>query len=887
MPTGIDQITPTYKVIGGGRDRGVYTVRIDFFTESQEYFVPESLTFEFTISAYEVEGVYYNTTFVYDGGVKCPEGYYLDIFGAEIPLSFEGGKTNAGDNYLAKAYINDENYYLKNDTVEFKIEKAYYNLAEVYWSSDGFTYNGQVHSVSVYGLPDGVEAVGYLDNIAIDAGEYFAEVRLIYDDKNYIKPQIEPYRWEIKKAEYDMTSVEVLGGMFEYSGDYYYPTILGEMPTGLDGYTLCYRILDGVRDVSVGAVSVGVEFFTESKNYNAPPIMYATVEVYPKEITVLWSDLSTVYNQKPQYPKAEAEECDIEVEVLAINAGEYTAKAKAKNQNYTVKNSSAVFVIQKAENYWTSVPSATDIFFGQGVKINGSPFYGDFEVEYYLDKELSRPINPPLEVGKYYACLVVRESENYEELRSEALSFEVKAVIAESIEFTLLNPILALSKIEYGDYVLLIKYNDGSVREAEHGEVEFVYENGSLPRGNDGKMTVVCLGISLDLSVTVQKAEYDLSGVYWDNLYYVYDGKEKTPSLLGLPQGVSVSNILGSATNAGEYIISATVNYDEENYNEPKMPTAKMTIAKRGITPSFQNSAIYNGEIIFPMASEDFLVPLCDGFRDAGEHLVAFELTDEKNYYLTTPYATFTIHPAPVEIMIKDKELYLFERVENIEYEINTHGKDISFNFDFHFEGDRIYARSEDGNILLSVTPGKLVRIFALSPTLGRAICISFILFVFFALLLAIIIRYKNKIFMFLRPAGVVEKQVSTPSLLGTGYLSVDLEHAERLLTDTIARTLLRKETEVIKTEGSKRVYINVDVLSEHFSPGDRIDINILKAKGLVPKDALTVKVLGRGMIDKPLFVYANSFSLSAVKMIALTGGEAHKVISENKNNDN
>ena len=54
--------------------------------------------------------------------------------------------------------------------------------------------------------------------------------------------------------------------------------------------------------------------------------------------------------------------------------------------------------------------------------------------------------------------------------------------------------------------------------------------------------------------------------------------------------------------------------------------------------------------------------------------------------------------------------------------------------------------------------------------------------------------------------------------------------------------------------------------------------MNSLKERGLVPKDVFYIKVVERGEIDKPLTVCANSFSLTAVKMIALTGGRAVKV---------
>ena len=56
-----------------------------------------------------------------------------------------------------------------------------------------------------------------------------------------------------------------------------------------------------------------------------------------------------------------------------------------------------------------------------------------------------------------------------------------------------------------------------------------------------------------------------------------------------------------------------------------------------------------------------------------------------------------------------------------------------------------------------------------------------------------------------------------------------------------------------------------------------------MKDKGIIPRDAKYVKVLARGIIDKPINIIANSFSLSAVKMIALTGGSARRAPTSNK----
>ena len=121
------------------------------------------------------------------------------------------------------------------------------------------------------------------------------------------------------------------------------------------------------------------------------------------------------------------------------------------------------------------------------------------------------------------------------------------------------------------------------------------------------------------------------------------------------------------------------------------------------------------------------------------------------------------------------------------------------------------------------------------------------------------------------------EKKIDDASDDLRGATVIDAEYADSAITDSLARDLIRKEKD-IATEGNSKKIINVDTLSRSFSSGDRVDINVLKRKSLIPYDTGYIKVLARGIIDKPLTVYANDFSLSAVKMIALAGGKSVKV---------
>lgn len=68
---------------------------------------------------------------------------------------------------------------------------------------------------------------------------------------------------------------------------------------------------------------------------------------------------------------------------------------------------------------------------------------------------------------------------------------------------------------------------------------------------------------------------------------------------------------------------------------------------------------------------------------------------------------------------------------------------------------------------------------------------------------------------------------------------------------------------------------INVDTLDANYEAGDTVDLASLKEKGLLSRQVQRVKVLARGRLTKPLTVEANAYSLDAVKMILLTGGQA------------
>ena len=229
----------------------------------------------------------------------------------------------------------------------------------------------------------------------------------------------------------------------------------------------------------------------------------------------------------------------------------------------------------------------------------------------------------------------------------------------------------------------------------------------------------------------------------------------------------------------------------------------------------------------------------------------------------------------------------------------------------FSYGEGEVTCTSKNPNYSVSVIPGKINRHNTLSKDTVFLFFLIFLIIVTLILLTVILIVRRGDIAHYISVLkcrfSPIAKSVSNSDCSETktatfipekveevvlnpdveAALSVNREHADSLITDNLAKSLVKKEDIKIITDGTKKRIINVDTLSKSFASGESIDVNVLKENRLVPYDTAYVKVLARGMIDKPLKVYANDFSLSAVKMIALTGGEAIRVVTVKKKKKN
>ena len=924
LPVGKDGIPLSVTVTGGGIDVGTYQAALVFSTESKNYNLPEPIYSEFSITPCAATVSWGQLEFVYDGTPKLPSAFYIDVEGRRVELCPIGERSNAGE-YEAVAELVNPNYYLVNPTVKFTVHKARYDMSGIVWQGGNERYDGEKKKVVLTNLPDGVYVVGYVNASGVDCGKYVATATLAYDEKNYEQPIIASYEWEIILGEYDLSGFDFLDNVAIYSGEKNYPILSGKMPVGSDGIMLQYSFLGYATNVSDGEVSVEISFYTESTNYQAPPSISRNVTVTPKGITVNWHSLYCVYTGQINLPYAESEFCSATVTGGERDAGEYFANATADDLNYYVINSVVEYTVSPAVNGWKSSPTISNIFLGDKLSPFAEALGGEVIFKYYSDEVCTEQLSEaPDTVGVYYMIAESSGGRNYLPISSPPIKFEIIAVVPIGIEIQLKRTdYTAFDVIDTADFIAYLCHNNGKKTELSTDSVEVCYKGGSYLIYGDSAAEFKYGDFSCDCELTVVKRSFDLSGVIWCDTVAVYDGTQKNAYLSGLPEGLKVVAYHGNGhVNAGKYTVSAEFEYDTHNYLPPEIDNATLTVKKQTVPTPIIQSAEYDGTQKSPILPTDIRYTHTFSFSalHSGSYGVSFVLVDTNNYCFDNGAGNITVDfvvmPRRVEISLSDVDFYLFDKESEIKSSWNIvagsviPGDDLCLRF--FTEGNKLMAVSDNADYDVSVIPGGINRHSFPSAYVISSVFLVFSFILIIALLVALIIINRRRISARLvaynsnngntdvlyAPAvdnSAEEKEeceiLDTPDdakhenklTESDSAMAVSVDYAETAITNSLAKDLIRRDEDVL-TKGNKHGIVNVDTLSRSFEAGDRVDINALKSKSLIPYDTGYIKVLARGIIDKPLYVYANDFSLAAVKMIALTGGKAIKVNTAQKN---
>jgi len=935
---GADGYPLVIRAEGGGIDAGVYNISVVFYTQSNNYVVPHERSVTLTVTPRYASVIFGELEFVYDGTLKCPTAEFIDVFGVKRALSVIGGATDAGDCYTAVAESYSANYILSEPSCTFVIKKRDFDLSDVRWNASSFVYDGEEKCVFVTNLPDGLFAVGYTDGSATSAGSYTATVSFSYDEKNYNPPKSLSYVWTIHKAEYDISGIEFLDAEATYDGLPHIPTLLGDMPVGKDGIALNYRMEGFATGVADGKSEVLLVFESASPNYRAPKPLSAYITVLPKGIFVEWSVAQYTYDGTEHLPSAYSGECEISVSGGGVNAGTHTAYASSTSPNFEVLNATVTFTVTKANNAWQTLPSIGDFYTSKSPVPSAAADYGEVIYRYYTDSECTEEISFPFTEGSYYMLALVEEGDDYFGITHQPIEFSVLRVELVSIDFTLYrNELKAFSSVTDGDFSAVAHFNDGTSLPLTLGDLSVSYTSGFAPCRGDTEVKFSYLDKTLTFPISVDYADYDMSGVSWEDRVTVYDGTPKLPSIVGLPDGITLLGYDSEGeTSAGVYRISALISYDTDNYNPPTLPSVDFVIERATVTPEALSGSVYDGEIKRPLSHSPLYTLEYEGeIRNAGVYTLCVVLTDPKNYRTDKDKLEFTVLPRELSITVGNTSVYIDGVVDAAEYYI-TEGSVLSLDNlmlkQVIIDG-RVFLSSDNPNYKLNIISGEAItRTYPSPKTVRIILLIAFSLLLLLLLLFiaygcrdnlrdriaAALCKHHNRKILVIQSdfntlSAEKEEPRSVQSDIGTVIgdtadfreaksegtdsptldtdsftahhiggaleaLSVDTQRADELISDSLAKDLVKRTREFVITDGTARGIINVDTLSESFSEGARVDVNILKEHGLVADNVGYLKVLARGSVDKSLSVYANDFSLSAVKMIALTGGEAIKV---------
>ncbi len=334
----------------GGVNVGSYTATAAL--ENDNYIL-QNTTQSFSIEAREVNLVWTNLTFEYDGKAKTPtasvQGQGSD--GLLVATVVGEAGTDVGT-YTATASLANANYVVKNPEQQYKIEQR---KLTVVWEDVSFTYNGSEQTVPTPTLSNagGLEAEINLtcENLTYkNAGSYTASASV---SENFTIVSGATFAYEIKPATVMITWSNFT---FEYDG-IIHTASASAMGVGTDGALRLFVVDQDSKNVGTYTAVASIDDEEKKNNYvlaNAEQQFSITA----KELTLTWSTNTSInYTGAEQSFEATSISGKVSGETVEITyvyydaqgsmisglpkeAGTYTVKASVDG-NYTIKATTA------------------------------------------------------------------------------------------------------------------------------------------------------------------------------------------------------------------------------------------------------------------------------------------------------------------------------------------------------------------------------------------------------------------------------------------------------------------------------------------------------------------------------------------------------------------
>lgn len=578
-----------------------------------------------------------STSFVYNGNEQT---YLL----AENSLyTISGNKqTNAGNHTVTVSLKDKNNYQWSDETAtdlsySFDIAKATYDMSAVVFADKTVTYNGEIHSVIVTNIPNGV-SVDYENNNKMNADTYTVIAKFTDTTGNYENPADKTATLIINKATYDMSGVAFADKTVTYNGNAY-SIEAQNVPSGLSvSYT-------GNDKTNVDAYTVTATFTDTTGNYENPENMTATLVINKATITgITFTDKTVTYDTKTH---ALAIDGNLPACVKVtytnndkVNANTYTVTASFSDTsgNYIVPNDmSAKLIINKATVSGISFEDKTFTYNGEkrSLAISGT-LPEEVTVSYVNNgKTNANTYN----VTATFAC----ETKNYVVPEDMTAVLTIKKAMYDMSAVTFEN-----KTVTYDGKIHSLAVSDNLP-----DGVSVAYENNDKISANQYIVIAIFTGDSINYyaiddmqaMLTISKATYDMSKAQFVGGRFTYDGTPKSIYVTGnLPDGVTVNYTNNGKINANTYTVTATFTSDTENYNKLPDWTASLIIDKA--TYDMSGVSFKNQTFTYDTTAKNALITgtlpngvevsyVGNGKTDVGTYTITAKFNgDSNNYHL-------------------------------------------------------------------------------------------------------------------------------------------------------------------------------------------------------------------------------------------------------------
>ncbi|MCR5705416.1 MAG: InlB B-repeat-containing protein [Acholeplasmatales bacterium] len=420
-----------------------------------------------------------------------------------------------------------------------------------------FTYDGTVKSISG---ATGTGTISYEDNSFTNAGEYTVTINSAASD-NYLVATT-----TVDVVVHKATgSIDITGVVNEFTYDGTVKSISGATGTGTISYEDNSFTNAGQYIVTVNSAA--------SDNYLAAA---TTVDVVVNKAAGS-IDTTNVVNEFTYDGTAKSITGATGTGTISYednsftNAGKYTVTINsAASDNYLAATATVNVVVNKAAGSIDITGVVNEFTYtGEALSITGATGTGTIS---YEDNSFTN-------VGEYTVKVNAAASDNY-----LATTDTVNVVVNKAkIEAPTANETIFVYDGSVKTYTLAIStlytISDNITRTDAGSQIVTVTLNDtSNYTWEDGTIE------ALEYVFTVDRATIDMSNVSWDYTQaFIYDGEEKTVSLLNVPSLIEVTYTDNVKTLVGNYVAIATLTYDTDNYKEVVIPNLSWSIYKQEI----------------------------------------------------------------------------------------------------------------------------------------------------------------------------------------------------------------------------------------------------------------------------------------------------------------